>query len=160
MVLEVGDDDITAVTGVGDDGDDEEVAGGRGDVVASGAPSFLDHELVKFIEVHAAILVFVDVIDDLLHLLVSHLHLGLDLIQDVAQVLVRNEAFPLVVKDAEHLLVARLLVLLVQEVAHLRKELVEKIHVFLSFWELFTHAGGRGTGRSKTGAGQVQGDQL
>lgn len=52
MVLEVGDDDITAVTGVGDDGDDEEVAGGSGDVVASGAPSFLDHELVKFCNMH------------------------------------------------------------------------------------------------------------
>ncbi|PVD38783.1 hypothetical protein C0Q70_01406 [Pomacea canaliculata] len=43
MVLEVGDDDITAVTGVGDDGDDEEVAGGSGDVVASGAPTHVSH---------------------------------------------------------------------------------------------------------------------
>lgn len=123
------DDDDDAHDGVDDDGDDSE---GRREVCRQRRPFLsisvvLHHELVELREVHPAVLVLVDVVDDLVHLLVGHLHLLLDLVQQHLHLVVLDEAFLLVVQDSEHLLVASLLVFVRQQMLHLAVELVEKV---------------------------------
>ena len=96
-------------------------------------------------KIHSAVLVLVDVVDDLVHLLVRHLDLLLDLVQQSLHLFVGDEALPLVVQNPEHLLVAGLLIFVLQEMLHLGVELVEKVHFILCEWEWMDGRGGRKT---------------
>jgi len=76
--------------------------------------ALLHHEVLEFSEVDFLVIVLVNVFAEEVDLIVSQLHLTLDLLEVLAEFLDQHEAFAGGIETAEDLFVAGLLILVLQ----------------------------------------------